>query len=334
MSANIQQDDIKIFDKYCKTHHYYPAVLPARKRVIAVGDLHGDMNLTIRTLKLAKVIDDNGRWIGEDTLVVQVGDQLDSKRPGTISKPKSSKKSFGQDISVLFFMTELNEEAKRHGGGVVSLLGNHELMNVMGNMSYVSDEDIDIFGLNDGAALETRKKMFSPGNSFARLLGCSRNPVIIVGSFIFVHAGLVKKFMQVANISSTDDISKINYLVRKWLLGLIDKNNVATIINSSRYSMFWNRILGSIPPNMSNEHPDCVEHLNGVLETLNLNGMVIGHTPQSFAHNSKINSTCGNSLWRVDFGGSFGFDGFGQEENRRVQILEIIDDNDVRIICE
>ncbi|ARF09877.1 hypothetical protein Indivirus_4_49, partial [Indivirus ILV1] len=56
-------------------------ILPKQERIIAIGDLHGDYNLTLEVLKLANVIDHNNKWIGGNTYVVQIGDQLDNCRP-------------------------------------------------------------------------------------------------------------------------------------------------------------------------------------------------------------------------------------------------------------
>lgn len=49
-----------------------PSVLPAVPRVIAVGDLHGDLQKTRRAFQLAGLINDQDRWIGGSTTVVQV----------------------------------------------------------------------------------------------------------------------------------------------------------------------------------------------------------------------------------------------------------------------
>lgn len=49
-----------------------PTVLPAAKRLIAIGDLHGDYAKTLRALKLAGLVDDDLKWSGGDSVVVQV----------------------------------------------------------------------------------------------------------------------------------------------------------------------------------------------------------------------------------------------------------------------
>src|SRR5215208_5821964 len=58
------------------------APMPARaplapKRLVAIGDLHGDLGGTRSALKAAKAIDDQDRWIGRDLVIVQTGDVLD-----------------------------------------------------------------------------------------------------------------------------------------------------------------------------------------------------------------------------------------------------------------
>jgi hypothetical protein len=68
--------------------------------------------------------------------------------------------------------------------------------------------------------------------------------------------------------------------------------------------------------------------------------MVIGHTPQFVNNHSGINKTCGDNLWRVDFGGSFGFNKFDSNyatkhkimDYRKAQLLEILDDKIINII--
>jgi hypothetical protein len=54
-----------------------PFRFPAAERVVAVGDLHGDIGSMREALRLAGAIDDKDRWVGEKLVLVQVGDQLD-----------------------------------------------------------------------------------------------------------------------------------------------------------------------------------------------------------------------------------------------------------------
>src|SRR5579862_5552978 len=54
-----------------------PWQLPAPKRLVAIGDVHGDAAAARAVLRLAGAIDDHDAWIGGDLVVVQLGDVLD-----------------------------------------------------------------------------------------------------------------------------------------------------------------------------------------------------------------------------------------------------------------
>src|SRR5688572_20846577 len=96
---------------------------PQPKRVVAIGDLHGDISGTRSALRAAGVIDDKDNWIGKDTVVVQTGDVLDR----------------GDDEqAILDLIFKLEGEARAAGGAVIMLLGNHELMNGAGDFRYVT----------------------------------------------------------------------------------------------------------------------------------------------------------------------------------------------------
>lgn len=351
---NYKDADNVLFNENCKKYKYYPLIIPKQKVVIAIGDLHGDYDLTIRVLKLANLIEINGndiKWIGKDTYVVQVGDQVDNCRPNDkkCNEPSDNNLSsysgeFAEDIRILELFTDLNTQAEKENGAVISLYGNHELMNVTGNMNYVSYKDVMKFK-PDGTyeeAKKIRQESFAPGNKYAEFLACTRMPAVIIGSFIFVHAGFITTFLEEYKITSGDDLYKISYSLRKWLLKSIDKHNVRNIINGRGHSLFWDRILGNIPPNMNNNDPQCIKYLKNALEIFKVDKMIIGHTPQFHQHNMGINKTCGDALWRIDFGGSYCFHQFDDSfkksgktvELRNVQVLKIIDDKEIIILSE
>jgi hypothetical protein len=98
----------------------------AAPRIVAVGDVHGDLEAFKAILAEAGVIDANGEWAGGETVLVQVGDLID--------RGPSAR-------GTLDFVMALQPEAARHGGRVVSLLGNHEIMNMTGDLRYVAPEN-------------------------------------------------------------------------------------------------------------------------------------------------------------------------------------------------
>jgi len=92
-------------------------------RVIAVGDVHGEYDKFRGILLDAKLIDSSGTWIGGRSFLVQTGDMIDRG-------PKS--------IESVDLIRSLQEQAQKAGGQVVRLFGNHELMLLEGNRSYVN----------------------------------------------------------------------------------------------------------------------------------------------------------------------------------------------------
>jgi hypothetical protein len=339
----------------CPNHLYTPTILPPVHRIVVLGDIHGDMNLLLTMLKKAKVIEINNNkiiWTGGQTYVVQVGDQVDRCRPLgalTCEHPSTTYKDEASDIKILKLANELKVMARQQGGDFISLLGNHELMNAVGQMSYVSHKNIQEFenytdkknpNLVFRSPLEARKYAFLPGNEYGKLLGCTRMACVIIGSHIFVHAGLVDGMIAELNMNSSSDLETINTAISKWLLGLLSKDYIDHIINGSRYSMFWTRILGSIPPNTDFENPVCIDHIKNVLSLFKVNNIVIGHTPQVFLFDDKINQTCSGKVWRVDNGSSMAFHKFDEKfmntgqvsEGRKPMVLEIIDDKIYNVI--
>lgn len=348
----------KEFVEICKNYDYIPTIMPATRRIIVLGDIHGDYDLAIKMLNIGKVIEQSKdgkiKWIGGDTFVVQIGDQIDRCRPNSVgnllcSDPLATINDEGSDLKILNLFTDLHRQAIRKGGKVISLLGNHELMNVNGTMNYVSymglrefDNFVDPSNkeLKFKSGEEARKYAFSPGKPIGQLLGCSRLGAVIIGSNLFVHAGMLDILLDKLQINKPEDLESINILIKKWLLGLINKEYVEHIVTSNKVSMFWTRILGSIPPDVSNENPTCIGHIGNVLKLFNIGSIVIGHTPQSFVYNQGINSTCGNTIWRVDNASSSAFHGFDKiymktgeiNQYRKPQVLEIINDKTFTVL--
>lgn len=105
--------------------------------------------------------------------------------------------------------------------------------------------------------------------------------------------------------------------------------------------MFWTRLLGQIPPGLNLENYACIGHLDKILNIFEFGSIIIGHTPQAF-YNNDINSTCSNKVWRIDSGASKAFNTHDKhykstgsvQYNRRLQYLEILNDNDFKICDE
>ena len=334
----------KIWEKQCSNFNRLSHIMPKVPRIIAIGDLHGDLKITKKIFKFANLIDDNNNWIAEpeNTIVVQVGDQLDSCRPTKTNicgiHGKYIKNKTG-DLEIFKFLYDINKIAEKQGGKVISLLGNHELMNVDGDFRFISKNDIDHllkFNLideydefkfttnNSNDALELRRKIFSKGNPIAKFMACTRQSAIIIGSNLFVHAGILPE------LAKKYSIQDINTIIRKWLLDTINIDNnkrdigsVKDILYNSQVSPFWVRTLGKIPKGISIDDEYCHKYVKPVMNLYNVNNFIIGHTP-TFINGEKLNSTCDNKVWRIDVGLSSAFK--KDDTFNSTQFLEIIND--------
>lgn len=47
------------------------------RRIVALGDLHGDLPNALTVLQMAGVIDDERKWTGDVDFLVQTGDMID-----------------------------------------------------------------------------------------------------------------------------------------------------------------------------------------------------------------------------------------------------------------
>ncbi|MBT5874412.1 MAG: hypothetical protein HOH43_13420 [Candidatus Latescibacteria bacterium] len=102
----------------------WPVVAMTPSRIVAIGDVHGDVDALVSILKETGLVDEGRNWTGGDAVLVQVGDLIDRGL---------------KDSEVLDLYMALEQQSAAAGGQVVVLLGNHEVMNLMGDLRYVSN---------------------------------------------------------------------------------------------------------------------------------------------------------------------------------------------------
>ena len=344
------------FMKDCPENNVIPTIIPPVPRIIAIGDIHGDYQLAVRSMQIAgliQVYDDDIEWIADppETVVIQVGDQIDSCRNiNGVYNCRTVKQSndIAEDIKVMEFFNLVDRKARMKGGAVLSLLGNHELMNVDGIFNYVSYENYYNFSYTDKTGTYTnRREAFKPGGPTAKMMACTRNAVIIVGNNLFVHAGilpgLVKKIEYTSNIDNKTKLVYINKIIRKWLLNRVlnttDAKNAKKILDVDGDSIFWTREFGNTPVGMNINDKLCANVLAST-DFFKIGQIIVGHTPQLFANNDGINGTCIRSngipaIFRVDGGFSRSFKIFpGSKNNNLVQVLEIVNDSVFNVISD
>jgi hypothetical protein len=242
-----------------------PAVVrhPAAARVVAFGDVHGDLEATRAALRLAGAIDASDHWAGGTLVVVQTGDQLD-RGDG--------------EREILDLFDRLVTEAAAAGGAFIPLDGNHELMNAAGDFRYVTPAGFAAFGGEDG-----RRAAFAPGGPQAKRLA-TRPIYAIVGDTIFVHGGVLPAHLD-------EGLETLDAEARAWLRG--ERTEPPRALTDHE-SPLWTRRYSKPDVDDARVCGDAAS----VLKRLGLRRMVMGHTTRA----EGMSSLCGGSVWRIDVG--------------------------------
>uniref|UniRef100_A0A8R7QM36 Calcineurin-like phosphoesterase domain-containing protein n=2 Tax=Triticum TaxID=4564 RepID=A0A8R7QM36_TRIUA len=279
------------------------------RRIVAVGDLHGDLHQTRAALVMAGVLStesDCHVWTGGQTVLVQVGDILDR----------------GEDeIAILSLLSSLNVQAKSQGGAVFQVNGNHETMNVEGDFRYVDPGSFDecirfleyleeFDGEWDDAFLNwvnvsqkwkeeyrvspngdwlplnfvkknkgfaARASLFKQGGPLACEL--ARHPVVLnVNDWMFCHGGLLPHHVEYG-------IERINKEVSNWMQCSsedIDDTDLPFIATRGYDSVVWTRLYSQDSVERTRRSWDLSSIIaEQTLKSVGAKGMVVGHTPQT-----------------------------------------------------
>jgi hypothetical protein len=268
-------------------------------RVVAVGDVHGSPGNLIVILKSAGLLDANLTWTGGASHLVLNGDLIDRGM---------------SDRGVLDLARRLQSEAEAAGGRVHVVLGNHEGMNLKGNLRYVSKESFAEFadlekqsdrrkswtafkeGYRRDQTLLLRKvfdEQYPPGY-FGRLRALAPDgeygswlllqpAAIKINGIVFVHGGLTPK-------SAAMGLNGINEEVHR------------TLRTGSRPSD-WNQ--GPLWYRGNSLQNERIERgpLAQVLESLDARALVVAHTPTG---SRRVTARFNGSLYRTDVGMAYG----------------------------
>jgi hypothetical protein len=237
------------------------------ERVVAVGDLHGDYEQTAAVLRSAGLIDVRERWSGGNTHLVQTGDVLDRGADG---------------FKILDLLMRLEQEAARAGGRVHALIGNHEAMNLYGDLRYVSAEEWARFPRPDD-----RRKLLAPGGKYGKWLR-SRNAIVKIGRTLFVHAGIGPNYGEFS-------IREINQRARDELADFT--RLPGGIVQDTEGPLWFHRLL-------SGKEAPLTSHVSDVLTRHDVDRMVVAHSVMP-----RIVSRFGGKVIGIDVGISRFYDG-------------------------
>jgi hypothetical protein len=254
-----------------------PAVFTGVERIVAVGDVHGGYEEFVQVLQLAGVIDKKLNWAGGKTHLVQTGDVLDRG-------PDSRK--------VMDLLMKLEKQAPKKGGRAISLLGNHEVMNLVGDLRYVSAGEYAAFATEDSAAIRDagfelladparkddpayrkawdaehplgwveHRQAFSLRGKYGKWLR-ERNAVVKIDDYLFVHGGIPPSL-------ADSSIQAINDRIREELRSV---EIVTGALSTAADGPLWYRGLAL-------ESEEAISgHVDLVLANFGVSHIVVGHT--------------------------------------------------------
>jgi hypothetical protein len=268
---------------------------PNPDRLVIIGDIHGDIKRFKNILIDANIINNNIEWIAEppNTIVIQMGDQIDS-----LNRTEDNDWEVIEDIEMLKFTDLLDKIAKIKGGTVISLIGNHEFMNILGNYSYVSDKSI---ANNE----KRRRELFKPNGQLSIIL--SKRPIIVkIGGLLFCHAGLKISHLFLLNKYK----KKVSYLNELW-----SSYALTNKLGNSEDAEIFGKIILEDDGILWTRNLDTGDELNIMLNSLSCSYMFVGH---NVVDGIKF---INNNLWYTDTGISRAFG------NKCYQYIDIINNN-------
>jgi hypothetical protein len=245
-------------------------------RIVAIGDIHGDFERLQQLLRTCQVTDAQDHWIGGKTHLVQTGDVLD--------RGPDSKKAMD-------LLMALEEPARKAGGAVHALVGNHEFMTMTGDLRYVSNGELAAFGdgpratpvgRDPGADFPRYRAAFAPTGKYGQWIS-GHNAVLKINDTVFMHGGLSPRYLN-------RKLRDLNDAVRAELLGQRDARSG---VGADPEGPLWFRGLAE-----SMQDQVLQAYLEALTKAQGAQRIVMGHTIQD----QGITLRAGGRLALIDVG--------------------------------
>ncbi len=223
--------------------------LPAPERVFAFSDIEGELGAMLRLLRAGNVVDEQLRWTFGSGHVAYVGDLFDR----------------GVHVTeCLWVLYELEARAREAGGALHFVLGNHEVMNLTGDLRYVRRK------YHENAALlgEKLEALYANDTVLGQWLR-TRNAAVQLGSELFVHGGVSPKVGEAGlRIEQLNDALRTALAAERWSRS---NDGVLALAAGSPDGLIWYRGYLKAPVVAEND-------LDKLLEQLQVERVVVGHT--------------------------------------------------------
>ena len=277
-----------------------PLVRPASQRIIAFSDLHADLEALLICLRdCAKVVKKQDKyafpanepdadlysqlhlasvhdksysrnlhyqWTGGDTIIVIVGDLIDGAREDDSAKkhirgPVEEVAYYPQvEIKLLHFINAMNEQAKKLGGGIVKVLGNHDYENFKGNQdmidsyTFTPDRNQPRYYQHEDGSWESRATFFQFGHKGYELYQATLGMylILVINNTMFVHGQLPTREWLDKGVD-LEHVERINKLLRVPYTPAVSREleKESELVET----MLWNRSYGDLDEREEEEEP-------------------------------------------------------------------------------
>jgi hypothetical protein len=257
---------------YLLKYNFYPRPSEYKniEKIFVTGDIHGVYDSLVKLLINNNVVDSHLNWNWDNGHLVFLGDIFDR----------------GDKVTeALWLIYKLDHQAVKHGGAVHLLFGNHEILILLKDQTYITDKYYYLckkLNLSYGY-------LFSKNSILGRWLR-TKNSVIKIDDKLFVHAGISPEIIE--HDLSLDDINKmvrffINHPERNRKYGVSTKDLIM-----GEQGPFWYR--GYVEDNYKYKHIS-EKDLKKILEYYNVSKIFAGHT-----NVEKITSYYSNRVYIMD----------------------------------
>ncbi len=187
-------------------------------KLLALSDIEGNFAAFRELLQANGVMDENFDWTFGNGQLVLIGDFFDRGY---------------QVTEVLWLIYSLEEKAKAAGGYVHFILGNHEIMNLSGDLRYVQHKYLETASL----LKEKYEDLYGENSELGRWLR-TKNIIEKIGDLLFIHGGFSSEMNNLGlSIARINDLARPSYAqdVYKY------RDKKLSIIYDGKVSPFWYR---------------------------------------------------------------------------------------------
>lgn len=235
--------------------------------IFAISDIEGNFYAFQKLLKSAKIIDEKFNWNYKDNHLVLIGDFVDR----------------GLNVTqCLWLIYKLEKQAKRQGGSVHFINGNHEIFNLAGKVHHVRSK---YKLLANKVGLDYSSDLLGENSELGKWLR-TKNVIEKINGNLFTHAGISPKLISL-NLS----LDSINNKIREYY-GKNDSEIATDKLVSELYSEnspFWYRKnTRNVSENIQNEMDEVINHFA-------VKRLIIGHSTKS-----DIKGYHNNTLYNID----------------------------------